>query len=72
MIAQRQGIIDETDNPEGGRDAISDDDLEDAEGILNAKKPSAEALAKITDYCKRGSFYFLVCCLRANSHPLRE
>lgn len=66
MIAQRQGIIDETDNPEGGGASISDDDLEDAEGILRGKNPSAEALAKITDYCKRGSFYFLVYRLRAD------
>lgn len=58
MIAQRRRIIDETDGSEGGRDVISDDDLEDADGILSGKHPSAEALAKMTDYCKRGSFFF--------------
>ncbi|KAF8622394.1 hypothetical protein AX15_007047 [Amanita polypyramis BW_CC] len=47
VIAQRQSVIDETD---GERDGLSDNDNEDAESILNRKTPSAEALAKMTDY----------------------
>ena len=40
------------------KEGLSDDDNEGREKILNRNQPSAEALAKVTDYRKRGLVSF--------------
>ena len=51
VIDQRTRIIEETDKKDKEEDAIELDD-EEERAALQSKGPSAEALAKITDFCE--------------------
>ena len=63
VITQRNRIINETDN--------KDDELDNDDDDTNSKEPSAEALAKITDYSETEMFVMfleLICC--SNCFPV--
>jgi replication fork protection complex subunit Tof1/Swi1 len=56
VIAQRQRIIEEMNKKDDDDGAMIDDDP-DLNTVAKMKKPSSEALSKISDYCK---FFYII------------